>query len=265
MKYLPSLCQLGNCTELVVTNSCNNCCTELVKTPVSINISVTYDDVTVVQNKLIEKESDLQETLASFLIEDFVYFSLCYDTTKLVKNKLYTITINGVDFSYMNNGGTWDVVFEALDIELDVINGYSTVFDTNCIKLSGIGISENTIITATDGIIVTGPINSSGNKFPNGVYKVVSDITFDDDTTDTMITHLAFTCQLESCIYTELASVFKLLQCGCNTECIQEIQANYLVLQNIMSYRINNQIDIFTHLHPPCSGCVLPADHGAVL
>lgn len=66
MKYLPSLCQLGNCTELVVTNSCNNCCTELVKTPVSINISVTYDDVTVVQNKLIEKESDLQETLASF-------------------------------------------------------------------------------------------------------------------------------------------------------------------------------------------------------
>ena len=219
MKYLPTLCQLGNCNELVVTNSCNNCCTELTKTPVQIDIAVTFDDITVNETKIIESEADLQGTLASFVLEDFIYFAVCYDTSKSVKNIVYTITVDGVNYSYTNIGGSWDTVFTALDIALSSSGDYDTVYENNCIKISGTGISETTIITVnTTDLTITGPVNSGAGKFPNGVYTITSTITFSDSTTDVMITYVPFTCQLDGCIFTELAKVSALVDCGCKSD-----------------------------------------------
>ena len=247
MKYLPTLCQLGNCTELVVTNSCNNCCTELTKTPVQIDIAVTFDDITVNETKIIESEADLQGTLASFVLEDFIYFAVCYDTSKPVKNMVYTITVNGVNYSYTNVGGTWDTVFNALDIYLSSTGGFDTVYENNCIKISGTGITDTATVTVnTTDLTVTGPVNSGSGRFPNKVYTITSVITFDDNTTDTMITYTPFTCQLDGCIFTELSKVASLVDCGCNSECIQTIMNNYLILMNITGYSINNQVDIDT-------------------
>lgn len=246
MKYLPSICQLGKCTELVVTNSCNNCCTELEKTPTSIEISVTYDDITVSQTKAITTEADLQGTLATFVLEDFIFYTVCWDTDISVKNKVYTITVNGVNYSYTNIGGDWDTVFTALDTQLSSVGGYDTVYESNCIKISGNGISESTIITTTTDLIVTGPINSGSGQFPNGIYKITSNITFVDNTTDVMITYLPLTCQLEGCIFTEVSKVKSISECGCNSECIETIMTMYMIFVNISTYPINNQVDIDT-------------------
>ena len=78
------------------------------------------------------------------------------------------------------------------------------------------------------------------------MYTITSTITFSDNTTDVMITYVPFTCQLDGCIFTELAKVSALVDCGCKSECIQTIMNNYLILMNITSYSINNQVDIDT-------------------
>lgn len=246
MRYLPVLCQLGRCSELVVSNSCNNCCSELAKTPVELVLSVTYNDVTVSETIAINSEADLQGNLASFTKEDFVFFTICYDTTKVVQNKIYTVTIDGTAYSYTNVNGSWDTVFTSLDSQIDASTNIDTIYDNNCIKISGAAITENTVITATDGILVAGPFNNSDEKFDNGVYKITSVFTFDDNTSDTMITYVPFVCQLESCIHTEISKLYKLVNCGCNSACIEEIMTAYGILQNILTFELNNSVDIAT-------------------
>lgn len=246
MRYLPVLCQLGRCTELVVSNSCNNCCSELSKTPASVTVSVTYNDVTVSATKVITTEADLQGNLATFTKEDFVFFTICYDVTKVVQNKTYTVTINGISYSYTNVNNSWDTVFSSLDSQIDAASGIDTVFDSNCIKISGSAITEATVITATDGILVSGPFNNSGEQFANGVYKITSDFIFTDGTADTMVNYVPFVCKLEACIHTEMSKLFSLVECGCNSECIEQIMTAYGILQNILSYEINSSVDITT-------------------
>lgn len=245
MRYSPTLCQGSKCTELLVSNSCNSCCDDLPKDAKEITITVTYENISNSETIAISSQEDLDGVLATFTLEEFIYLTVCYDTTLVPSNITYSVIINGIyTFSYTNVGGTWDDILTGLYTDINAHILFTAILEDECIKISGSGVTSISTITATSTLESAGPYNLTGEPFPNGVYEIKSFVTFTDDTTDTIITYLPFVCQLESCIFTELARVYDLLACDCNKDCIEAITTAYTILVNIQSFPINNQIDI---------------------